>query len=70
MNLVRKQGARAAERFDLFTAAQRLLAGGERARLAGALRGKLQRQMDLEDTDSARHAQLASYLNQIEGALA
>ncbi|MET0935210.1 MAG: hypothetical protein ABWX83_04430 [Luteibacter sp.] len=70
MNLVRKQGARAAERFDLFTTAQRLLAGEERARLAGALRGKLQRQMDLEDTDSARHAQLASYLNQIEGALA
>ena len=31
---------------------------------------KLQRQMDIEDTDGERHAQLTTYLHQIEGALA
>lgn len=70
LDLVRKQGLRAAERFDLVSTAHRLLLAGERLRLAETLRAKLQRQMDIEDTDSERHAQLATYLQQIEGALA
>jgi hypothetical protein len=70
LDLVRKQGLRAAERFDVVSAAHRLLDAGERARLVGTIRAKLQRQMDIEETDSERHAQLTTYLLQIEGALA
>jgi hypothetical protein len=70
LDLVRKQGLRASDRFDLVSTAHRLLSTSERLRLAETLRAKLQRQMDIEDTDSERHAQLATYLQQIEGALA
>lgn len=70
LDLVRKQGLRAAERFDLVATAHRLLDAGERGRLTETIRAKLQRQMDIEDTDSERHAQLTTYLHQIEGALA
>jgi hypothetical protein len=70
LDLVRKQGLRAAGRFDLVATAHRLLDAGERARLTETIRAKLQRQMDIEDTDSERHAQLTTYLHQIEGALA
>jgi hypothetical protein len=70
LDLVRKQGMRAAERFDLVSTAHRLLDAGERARLADIVRAKVQRQMDVEDAHSVRHAQLATYFNDIEGALA
>ena len=70
LNLVRKQGMRGADRFDFIATAHGLLDAGERARLAATLRAKLQRQMDLEEASSERHAQLFTYLQQIEGALA
>jgi hypothetical protein len=70
LNIVRKQGMRAADRFDLVAAAHALLDSGERARLAAAIHARLHRQMDLEDLGSERHAQLQTYLLQIEGALA
>lgn len=70
LNLVRKQGARAAERFDLFSVAQALLDADERGRLGEAIRARLQRQLDIEDAGSDRHHQLQTYLQQIEGALA
>jgi hypothetical protein len=70
LDLVRKQGLRAADRFDLVSTAHRLLDAAERARLVDTLRAKLQRQMDIEETGSERHAQLTTYLHQIEGALA
>lgn len=70
LNLVRKQGARAAERFDLFGVAHALLDADERVRLAEAIRTRLQRQLDIEDADTDRHHQLQTYLQQIEGALA
>jgi hypothetical protein len=70
LNLVRKQGLRVAGRFDVFSTAHALLDAPERIRLAAMLRGKLQRQMDLEAVDSARHAELIVYLQQVEGALA
>ncbi|WP_063571652.1 MULTISPECIES: hypothetical protein [Luteibacter] len=70
LDLVRKQGLRVADRFDLVSTAHRLLDASERARLADTIRAKLHRQMDIEDTDSERHAQLTTYLHQIEGALA
>ncbi len=69
LDLVRKQGMRAAERFDLVSTAHRLLDAGERARLAETVRAKVKRQMDIEDADSERHAQLTTYLDTIEGAL-
>ncbi|MGY3232441.1 hypothetical protein ACVWWJ_003925 [Luteibacter sp. HA06] len=69
LDLVRKQGMRAAERFDLVSTAHRLLDAGERARLVETLRAKVKRQMDIEDADSERHAQLTTYLDTIEGAL-
>lgn len=70
LDLVRKQGLRAADRFDLVSTAHRLLDVSERLRLAASIRAKLQRQMDIEETDSERHAQLITYMHQIEGALA
>ncbi|KLD75317.1 hypothetical protein Y886_27815 [Xanthomonas hyacinthi DSM 19077] len=70
LDLVRKQGLHAAGRFDLVSTARRLLDAGERLRLAGAIRGRLQRQMDIEEAGSERHAQLTTYLQHIEGALA
>jgi hypothetical protein len=70
LDLVRKQGLRAADRFDLVSTAHCLLDAGERARLAITIRAKLQRQMDIEETGSERHAQLTTYLQHIEGALA
>ena len=70
LDMVRKQGLRAAERFDMVSTAHRLLDASERARLAETIRAKLQRQMDIEETGSERHAQLTDYLQQIEGALA
>ena len=70
LDLVRKQGLRAAERFDMVSTAHRLLHASERARLTETIRAKLQRQMDIEETGSERHAQLSNYLQQIEGALA
>jgi hypothetical protein len=70
LDLVRKQGLRVADRFDLVSTAHRLLDANERGRLADTIGAKLRRQMDIEDTDSERHAQLMTYLHQIEGALA
>jgi hypothetical protein len=70
LDLVHKQGLRAAERFDLVSTAHRLLDASERARLAETVRARLQRQMDIEETGSERHAQLTTYFQQIEGALA
>jgi len=70
LDLVRKQGLRAADRFDLVSTAHRLLDASERARLADTIRAKLQRQMDIEETGSERHVQLSTYFQQIEGALA
>jgi hypothetical protein len=70
LNLVRKQGMRGADRFEFVATAHRLLDAGERARLAATVRGRLQRQLDLEEADSERHAQLVTFLQQIEGALA
>ena len=70
LNIVRKQGMHAAERFDLVAAAHALLDSGERARLAAAIHARLHRQMGLEDLGSERHAQLQTYLLQMEGALA
>lgn len=70
LDLVRKQGMRAADRFDMVSVAHRLLDATERARLTVVIAAKLQRQMDIEETDSPRHAALVTYLQQIEGALA
>jgi hypothetical protein len=70
MNLLRKQGMRAADRFDLVSVAHALLDADERARLRQVIRDRLQRQMDIEDDGSDRHVQLQTYLQQIEGALA
>lgn len=70
LNLVRKQGMRAADRFDLVSVAHALLDADERARLRDAIHLRLQRQMDIEDAGSERHVQLQTYLKQIEGALA
>lgn len=70
LDLVRKQGLRGADRFDLVSSAHRLLDASERARLADTIRARLQRQMDIEETGSERHAQLTTYLQHIEGALA
>jgi hypothetical protein len=70
LDLVRKQGLRGADRFDLVSTAHRLLDASERARLADTIRARLQRQMDIEETGSERHAQLTTYLQHIEGALA
>ncbi|WP_043692323.1 hypothetical protein [Luteibacter sp. 9133] len=70
LNLVRKQGARAAERFDLFAVAHALLDADERRRLGDAIRTRLQRQLDIEEAGSDRQQQLQTYLQQIEGALA
>ena len=70
LDLVRKQGLRGADRFDLVSTAHRLLDASERARLADIIRARLQRQMDIEETGSERYAQLTTYLQHIEGALA
>ena len=70
LDLVRKQGLRGADRFDLVSTAHRLLDASERARLADTIRARLQRQMDIEETGSERYAQLTTYLQHIEGALA
>ncbi|PTR33521.1 hypothetical protein C8J98_103284 [Luteibacter sp. OK325] len=70
LDLVRKQGLRAAESFDVVSTAHRLLDASERLRLSASIRAKVQRQMDIEETGSERHAQLTTYLQQIEGALA
>jgi len=70
LNLVRKQGLHATARFDLVAVAHALLDADERGRLTTTIHSRLQRQMDLEDLDSERHAQLQTYLQQIEGALA
>ena len=70
LNLIRKQGMRAYARFDLVPVALALLDAGERLRLIDVIRGKLQRQMDMEDTGSDRHTQILTYLHHIEGALA
>ncbi|MET0616371.1 MAG: hypothetical protein ABWZ54_01295 [Luteibacter sp.] len=70
MNLLRKQGMRAADRFDLVSVAHALLDANERARLGQVIRERLQRQIDIEDDGSDRHAQLQTYLARIEGALA
>ena len=70
LDLVRKQGLRGADRFDLVSTAHRLLDASERMRLADTIRARLQRQMDIEETGSERYAQLTTYLQHIEGALA
>ncbi|HVI53897.1 MAG TPA: hypothetical protein VM621_02450 [Luteibacter sp.] len=70
LDLVRKQGQRAADRFDLVSIAHRLLDAEDRAHLTDTIRMKLQRHMDIEDAGSERHVQLMTYLQQIEGALA
>jgi hypothetical protein len=70
MNVVRKLGMRAADRFDLVSVAHALLDAPERARLTRAIQARIQNQMDLEDLEGERHAQLQAYSLQIEGALA
>lgn len=70
MNVIRKQGVRAGDRFDLVSVAHALLDAPERERLTRAIQSRLRHQMDLEDLESERHAQLQAYSLQIEGALA
>ncbi|UPG91658.1 hypothetical protein L2Y96_07800 [Luteibacter aegosomaticola] len=70
LNIIRKQGARAGDRFDLVAVAHALLDAPERERLVRAIQARVRYQMDLEDLESERHAQLQAYSLQIEGALA
>jgi hypothetical protein len=70
LNVIRKQGVRAGDRFELVAVAHALLDAAERERLARAIQARLTLQMDLEDLESERHAQLQAYSLQIEGALA
>lgn len=70
LNLVRKQGLRAADRFDLVAVAQAVLDADERARLRDVIRARVQRQMDVEEVGSEAHARLQAYYQRIEGALA
>ncbi|WP_369930853.1 hypothetical protein [Xanthomonas sp. NCPPB 2632] len=70
LNLVRKQGLRAADRFDLVAVAQAVLDADERARLRDVIRARVQRQLDIEEVGSEAHARLQAYYQRIEGALA
>ena len=70
LNVIRKQGLRAGDRFDLVSVAHTLLDATERSRLARAIQARVRDQMDLEDLDSERYAQLQAYSRHIEGALA
>jgi hypothetical protein len=70
LNVVRKLGSRAGDRFDLVSVAHALLDAPERVRLTRAIQTRIRYQMDLEDLESERHAQLQAYSRQLEGALA
>ena len=70
LNLVRKQGLRAADRFDLVAVAHAVLDADERARLRDVIRARVQRQLDIEEVGSEAHARLQAYYQRIEGALA
>lgn len=70
LDIIRKHGLKAADRFDLVAVAHALLDTGERARLAGAIRRRLEGQMAFEDVDGERHAQLRACSERIAGALA
>lgn len=70
LNLIRKQGARAGDRFDLIAVAHALLDAPERKRLAQAIQARVQGRMQLEEVDSDRHAQLEAYAAYIGRALA
>lgn len=70
IDILRKQGLKVADRFDVVDVAHALLDADERRRLAEAIRSRLQRQMDLEDPESERHAMLRGYADDMAGALA
>lgn len=70
LDILRKQGLKAADRFDVVSTAHALLDADERRRLAEAIRSRLQRQMDLEEPDSERHVMLRNYADDMAGALA
>lgn len=69
LSVIRKQGVRAGDRFDLVAVAHALLDAPERERLARAIQRRVRLQLDLEDLESERHAQLQAYSLHIEGAL-
>lgn len=70
LNVARKLGVRAGDRFDLVTVAHALLEAPERARLIRAIQGRVRLQMELEDLQGDRYAQLRDWSQKIEGALA
>lgn len=70
VNLVRKQGLRAADRFELVAVAHALLDADERRRLRDVIRSRVQKQLDIEEPGSEGHARLQAYYERIEGALA
>ncbi|QWT21545.1 hypothetical protein KPL74_05950 [Bacillus sp. NP157] len=70
LNVMRKQGQRAGDRFDIVSVAHALLDAPERERLTRAIQARVRDEMALVDLDSDRHRQLQAYSRHIEGALA